>query len=77
MGDGLAEAARVDDCVVARSLAGVDERSVCFGGGEAKGGEFGEGVFGRFFERDDGCFGENGLHRGGGGLFGEGGDDGL
>lgn len=75
--DGLAEAARVDDCVVARSLAGVDERSVCFGGGEAKGGEFGEGVFGRFFERDDGCLGERWLHRGGGGLFGEGGDDGL
>ena len=74
---GLAEATRVDDRVVARSLAGVNERSVCFDGGEAKGGEFGEGVFREFFERGDGCLGERGLHRGGGGLLGEGGDDGL
>lgn len=70
MGDRLAEAARVDDHAIAWSLAGADERSVCFGGDEAKGGEFGEGVFGRFFDRDDRCLGERGLHRGGGGLFG-------
>lgn len=76
-GDGLAEAARVDDHAIARRFAGVDERRVCFCGGEAKGGELGEGVFWGIFEWGDGGCGERWL-RGGdrGGLLGEGGDDG-
>ncbi len=78
LGDGLAEAAWVDDQAIAGRFAGVDERRVCFGGGEAKGGEFGEGVFWGFFEWGDGGWGERCLRGGdGGGLLGEGGDDGL